>query len=31
MRRELFGEEHEALRESFARYLDTEIVPRYDE
>ena len=31
MRRELFGEEHEALRESFARYLDAEIVPRYGE
>ena len=31
MRRELFGEEHEALRESFARYLEAEIVPRYDE
>jgi acyl-CoA dehydrogenase len=31
VKRELFGEEHEALRESFARYLDAEIVPRYDE
>jgi alkylation response protein AidB-like acyl-CoA dehydrogenase len=31
VRRDLFGEEHEALRESFARYLDAEIVPCYDE
>jgi long-chain-acyl-CoA dehydrogenase len=31
VKRELFGEEHEALRESFARYLDAEVVPRYDD
>ena len=30
MKRELFGDEHEALRESFARYLDTEIIHAYD-
>jgi alkylation response protein AidB-like acyl-CoA dehydrogenase len=29
VKRELFGDEHEALRESFARYLDTEIIPAY--
>jgi alkylation response protein AidB-like acyl-CoA dehydrogenase len=31
VKRELFGDEHQALRESFARYLDAEVVPRYDE
>jgi acyl-CoA dehydrogenase len=31
MRRERFGEEHQGLRESFARYLDAEVVPRYDD
>jgi alkylation response protein AidB-like acyl-CoA dehydrogenase len=31
VKRELFGDEHEALRESFGRYLDAEVVPRYDE
>ncbi|HEY3019815.1 MAG TPA: acyl-CoA dehydrogenase family protein [Solirubrobacteraceae bacterium] len=30
MRRTLFADEHEALRESFGRYLDAEIVPAYD-
>jgi alkylation response protein AidB-like acyl-CoA dehydrogenase len=30
VKRELFEEEHEALRESFARYLEAEVVPRYD-
>jgi alkylation response protein AidB-like acyl-CoA dehydrogenase len=31
MKRTVFAEEHEDLRESFARYLDAEIVPAYDE
>jgi acyl-CoA dehydrogenase len=31
MRRELFDEEHEALRESFGRYLDAEVVPQFDQ
>jgi alkylation response protein AidB-like acyl-CoA dehydrogenase len=31
MRRTVFGDEHEDLRESFGRYLDTEVVPVYDE
>jgi acyl-CoA dehydrogenase len=31
VKRELFEEEHEALRESFARYLEAEVVPRYEE
>ncbi|TML93160.1 MAG: acyl-CoA dehydrogenase family protein, partial [Actinobacteria bacterium] len=30
MKRTLFADEHEALRESFGRYLDAEIVPAYD-
>jgi long-chain-acyl-CoA dehydrogenase len=31
MSRELFGDEHEALRESFGRYLDAEVVPHYEQ
>jgi alkylation response protein AidB-like acyl-CoA dehydrogenase len=31
VKRELFADEHEALRESFARYLDAEVVPHYEE
>jgi alkylation response protein AidB-like acyl-CoA dehydrogenase len=31
VKRRLFDDEHEALRESFARYLEAEVVPRYDE
>jgi alkylation response protein AidB-like acyl-CoA dehydrogenase len=31
MKRELFNEEHEALRESFGRYLDAEVVPHYEQ
>ncbi|HEX4718578.1 MAG TPA: acyl-CoA dehydrogenase family protein [Thermoleophilaceae bacterium] len=31
MKRELFNEEHDALRESFGRYLDAEVGPHYEE
>jgi acyl-CoA dehydrogenase len=31
VKRELFEDEHEALRESFARYLDAEVVSPYEE
>jgi alkylation response protein AidB-like acyl-CoA dehydrogenase len=31
MRRTVFAEEHDDLRESFGRYLDAEVVPVYDE
>jgi alkylation response protein AidB-like acyl-CoA dehydrogenase len=31
MRRELFNDEHEALRESFGRFLDAEVVPCYEQ
>jgi alkylation response protein AidB-like acyl-CoA dehydrogenase len=31
VKRQLFDDEHEALRESFARYLEAEVVPSYDE
>jgi acyl-CoA dehydrogenase len=31
VKRELFEDEHQALRESFARYLEAEVVPSYDE
>ena len=30
MRRTIFTDEHDDLRESFGRYLDAEIVPNYD-
>jgi alkylation response protein AidB-like acyl-CoA dehydrogenase len=30
MHRPLFGPDHDALRESFGRFLDTEVVPRYE-
>jgi alkylation response protein AidB-like acyl-CoA dehydrogenase len=30
MRRTIFNSEHDDLRESFARYLDAEVVPRYE-
>ena len=31
MSRPIFGDEHDDLRESFGRYLDAEIVPRYEQ
>jgi alkylation response protein AidB-like acyl-CoA dehydrogenase len=31
VKRELFEDEHQALRESFARYLEAEVVPCYDD
>ncbi len=31
MKRELFDDDHEALRESFGRFLEVEVVPRYAE
>src|SRR5919108_4595533 len=31
MRRMLFEDEHESFRESFRRFLEKEVVPRYDE
>jgi alkylation response protein AidB-like acyl-CoA dehydrogenase len=30
VKRDLFEDDHEALRESFGRFLDAEVVPRYD-
>jgi alkylation response protein AidB-like acyl-CoA dehydrogenase len=31
VKRDLFEDDHEALRESFGRYLEAEVVPRYEE